>query len=71
MLEEVDERVAYNEISDAYTSSQSLSTKKKMDFLAETKERYHKFAQKYPESELLKKAQDTFNKADKELINLK
>lgn len=70
MLEEVDERVAYNEISDAYASSQSLSTKKKMDFLAETIERYHKFAKKYPESAFLKKAEDTSNKADKELKNL-
>jgi outer membrane protein assembly factor BamD len=71
LLEEVDERVAYNDILSSYASSQSLSTKKKMDFLAETIERYHKFAQKYPESVFLKKAQDTFNKADKELNNLK
>jgi outer membrane protein assembly factor BamD (BamD/ComL family) len=42
-----------------------------MDFLEETIERYHKFVQKYPESPFLKKAQDTFNNADKDLNNLK
>lgn len=71
LLEEVDERVAYNDILSSYASSQSLSTKKKIDFLEETIERYHKFAKKYPESVYLKKAEDTFNKADEELKKLK
>ena len=71
MLKDVDEKVEYNDILTSYSSSQSLSTKKKIDFLEETIERYHKFAQKYPESVYLKKAKDTFEKADKELKNLK
>lgn len=71
LLEEVDERVAYNDILSSYAASQSLSTKKKMDFLAETIERYHTFANNYPESSFLKKAQYTFSKADKELYNVK
>jgi outer membrane protein assembly factor BamD len=71
MLAKVDEEVEYQGILSAYASSQSLSTKKKIDFLKETIERYHKFANKYPESTFLKKAEDTFNKADKELNNFK
>jgi len=71
MLEEVDEKTAFNQISSAYSSSQSLSTKKKVDFLEETIERYHTFVQSYPSSNYLKKALDLFEKANNELNNFK
>lgn len=70
LLEKVNEETDFRAILASFSSSQSLSAKKKMDYLNETIERYHKFAKKYPDSEFLKKATETKDKADKEIRSI-
>jgi outer membrane protein assembly factor BamD len=71
MLKSVDEEVAYNDLMVVFKKTNTESIKKKIDYLEETIQTYRKFAAAYPQSSFLKKATDIFEKAEKELKNLK
>lgn len=68
-LEDVDEIVSYEKLKDTYAKSQTASKAKKVDYLEETLKLYYTFAQRYPRSEYLSRAEDIFNRAEKERQN--
>ena len=68
-LEEVDEIVSYEELKDTYAKSQTASKAKKVEYLEETLKLYYTFVQRYPRSEYLSRAEEIFNRAEKERQN--
>lgn len=68
-LEAVDEIVSYEDIKDMYAKSQTASKAKKIEYLEETLKLYYTFVQRYPRSEYLSRAEEIFNRAEKERQN--
>jgi outer membrane protein assembly factor BamD (BamD/ComL family) len=70
LLVGVDEQVAFNELLSTFAKTGTESKGKKIQYLEETIKRYYNFVDQYPNSQFMKKATDTFEKAQKELANL-
>jgi outer membrane protein assembly factor BamD len=70
LLVGVDEQVAFNELLSTFAKTGTESKRKKIQYLEETIKRYYNFVDQYPNSQFMKKATDTFEKAQKELANL-
>ena len=68
-LEEVDEIVTFERIQELYSLSQQSSKAKKIEYLEETLKLYYTFAQRYPNSDYLKRAEEIYNRAERERQN--
>lgn len=68
-LEEVDEIVTFEEIQNLYKLSQQASKAKKIEYLEETLKLYYTFVQRYPRSSYLGRAEEIFNRAERERQN--
>ena len=65
-LEEADEIDLYEQMLSMYNRSQTASSTKKMEYLEETLKLYYTFAQRYPSSSLLNKAEEIYQRAERE-----
>ena len=65
-LEEVDEIDTFEQIVEFYNKSQTASKTKKMEYLEETLKLYYTFAQRYPTSSLMKRAEEIYQRAERE-----
>lgn len=68
-LDEVDEVVMFEEIENNYQRAQQASQAKKSEYLEETLKLYYNFAQRYPTSSLMPRAEEIFRRAEKERQN--
>lgn len=68
-LEEADELDLYNRMLSMYDRSQTASNTKKMEYLEETLKLYYTFAQRYPSSSLMGKAEEIYQRAERERSN--
>ncbi len=65
-LDEVDELVMFEEIETNYERSQRATQAKKIEYLEETLKLYYNFAQRYPNSSLMSRAEEIFRRAERE-----
>lgn len=66
-LEEVEEFVFYERLLDLYNRSQRAGSKtKKIAYLEDTLKLYYTFAQRFPNSSYMKKAEEIYNRAERE-----
>jgi outer membrane protein assembly factor BamD len=68
-LEEVEEVVMFEDIEANYERAQQASKAKKSEYLEETLKLYYNFAQRYPNSSFMPRAEEIFRRAEKERQN--
>jgi outer membrane protein assembly factor BamD len=68
-LEEVEEVVMFDEIETNYERAQRASQAKKVEYLEETLKLYYNFAQRYPNSSYMSRAEEIFRRAERERQN--